>query len=207
MHKAHGIWRCADGCAGAPQDDDDHHHRRVDLLGTAIAVLRDFDVNAIDAMGAFDGLDKPIVEAVDLTFVADKVTDGYLEDIFRGLGGSGRLKAIRLKNCLKLTDATVDNLVKLCRNGPEYVDIRGCTRISVEAISRLKAQVSALKSLDTDSHTKRITHALALRALGDRDAAHTIQENISRDVASTARSAAKRVGNMFAWRGGGSTKN
>eukprot|EP00939_MAST-03C_sp_MAST-3C-sp1_P000721 g721.t1 len=190
-------------CAGRSCEGKEN---RVDMLATALNVLRDFDAKAVQSCGAFDGLRVPSLEALDLgaSFLRDRVTDGYVKSVLNGLRAcdlSTRIRALRLRYCTRLTDEVLANVTQHVCGGLAYIDVRGCPLISQDAVERIQIRISSLERIEYDGNAKRLRNALAMHALGNRSGASVVTGNLTRDMKASAHEAAKTmhqtVGGLF----------
>jgi hypothetical protein len=169
-------WTCKDG-AGC-KSSTRSNMLRVDIIPTALSILRDFDVHAIMSARAFDGLEQVNVYALDLHPIRSRVNDSYI----MAMNVSG-IRALRLSKCAHITDTALKYLSEsVCRNTLMYLDLRGCPKLSVDAIENLKSCCPLLESVERDSDASLLSTLAAAKLGGDADVAKSASENIKKNL-------------------------
>ena len=169
-------WICQDG--KGCKHSNRVRNLRVDIVQTAIAILRDFNLNAIKSARAFDGLESAVTIAIDLSPIHERVNDTYIRDM--KIDG---LKALRLAKCEHITDATLAYLGNSAiRNTLAFLDVRKCHNISVDAVENLKTKCPLLVYVEQDSRRDNVKSFVAATIGGDRKTATAASKNFQKNL-------------------------
>lgn len=148
---------------------------RVDIVSTAISILRDFNLNAIQSACSFDGLENVSTVAVDLYPIRDRVNDTYIMEM-----KIEELRALRLSKCTHITDATLKHLEH--QGSLRYLNIRGCSKLNNDAIETLQARCSYLDQLKRDDSSALIKTFTAATIGGDKSVANAASLNLKKTI-------------------------